>query len=212
MSRMIDITGNRYGRLTVIRVAQRSVNGTHIIWECRCDCGNNTSVRSPDLRNGKTQSCGCLKDEKTSKRFRKHPKGTERLQNVYYAMRARCTNPDDADYPRYGGRGINVCEKWKSGPDQFIDWALSNGYRNGLLLDRIDNDAGYNPDNCRWADDYVQANNRSNTRLVTYRGIERPVSELCRDLNINRSTVIGRLNRGWSIEEAVSIPAGQSRC
>lgn len=206
MRKKIDIKGQRFGRLVVVEQAGNSTNGKPIPWLCMCDCGNEKIIISSSLRYGKTRSCGCLKDEKTSKRSRKYPRGYEGLKDVRRQMIARCTELDHPDYGWYGARGISVCSEWVDGLGAFIQWAKTTGYRKGLSIDRIDNDGNYCPENCRWASDREQANNRSNNHIIKYKGKEYTIAEAARKYNIKHSTLTGRLKRGWSVEKSIEEP------
>lgn len=157
-----DLTGMRFGYLTVLSKDEslKYKHQTHTTWLCLCDCGNTTIVRGYCLRNGHTQSCGCLGREKRLKSATKHGQSETRLYAIWHAMKQRCFNPNHKNYVDYGGRGIKVCEEWKNDFQAFYDWAMANGYEESLSIDRINNDGNYEPQNCRWVTMKEQCNNR----------------------------------------------------
>lgn len=163
----IDLTGKKFGKLTVIKRTHNSVHNA-AQWVCICDCGKTVVVNSNNLRTGHTKSCGCSRTESTSKWLTKystkHGGGHSRLYCVWSGMRSRTKNPKNKRYKDYGGRGIRVCEEWNDF-SVFRDWAVSNGYDpkapyGKCTLDRIDVDGNYEPSNCRWVDLKTQANNK----------------------------------------------------
>lgn len=176
---------------------------------CKCDCGNYHIVSGESLVSGKTKSCGCLKRMKGKARKNTHPYVHTRLYRVWGNMVNRCTNHNNPAYNKYGGRGISVCDEWL----QFLtfrEWAISSGYSEELSIDRIDNDGGYNPDNCRWVDRYVQANNKRNNVMLEFNGRTMTVSEWAREMNINYKALHRRLHAGWTVERALTEPLHNS--
>lgn len=161
MGKTIDITGQTFGRWTVLSHVGRSSRSRQSLWRCRCDCGVERVVTGPSLRAGKSRSCGCLQRETTAKRQTKHGHDTRSNQSPIYriwnSMRQRCSNPNVDGYEYYGGRGVKVCERWNS----FENFLSDMGERpEGMSLDRIDPDGDYTPDNCRWVGFREQVRNR----------------------------------------------------
>ena len=163
--RKLDLIGPRFGRLTITERCGTD-SGGNAKWLCICDCGGDTIATTSHLRGGHTQSCGCLRMERLKTegkvtRFKeKHALSYSRLYRIWTGMKSRCYNPKYTKYSLYGGRGITVCEQWLNDVQAFYDWAMSNGYADNLSIDRIDNDKGYCPENCRWATITEQNRNR----------------------------------------------------
>lgn len=195
----IDLLGNTFGQLKVIKYSHFSNKNTY--WVCQCSCGNQTITTSYRLRTGKTKSCGCL----ISKSATKHGLSHTRLYNIWLHMIDRCRNPKSKDYPLYGGRGITVCSDWKS-LNNFYKWSMDNGYKDDLQIDRINNNKGYKPENCRWDTCKQQSNNRRTNRFETVNNKSDTLANLCRLYGINYQTVNTRLRRGWSLEKSLKTP------
>lgn len=206
MGRFIDLTGQRFGRWTVLRYA--GFHNRQSFWECQCDCGKIKNVRSDHLRKGESKSCGCFRTEATAKRNAltktKHGMRGTRLYETWHSMKQRCSpSCPKANYDRYYGRGIRVCPEWEHNFEAFYKWALSHGYDDSLSIDRIDNDGNYEPSNCRWVTEEVQANNRSSSRFITYNGETKTMAEWAKELNISYSILCSRLSRGKSLQEII---------
>ena len=209
MGRFIDLTGQKFGRLTVI---ERDIERDNIrkaegkkpktYWFCKCECGNITSVESVSLRSGATTSCGCYGKEQRLKAQTKHGLSGTRIKRIYYNMLSRCYNPKTPKFKNHGGRGIKVCDEWlgENGFINFVNWAMSNGYDEELTLDRIDNDGDYSPDNCRWADEETQHKNRRITLYIEYNGEKKTVQEWSKELGITKNTIYGRYFKGYPPE------------
>ncbi len=163
-----DLTGMRFGRLTVISRAPDRVtpSGQHsVMWNAVCDCGNERTVNGSSLKQGLTNSCGCILSERMEKRNTVHGGRNSRLYAIWHSMKQRTENPKAHSYRWYGARGISVCDEWKDGFGAFQSWAIKTGYdpdapRGKSTLDRIDPDGDYCPDNCRWVDMHVQNSNK----------------------------------------------------
>jgi hypothetical protein len=196
----IDITGQRFGRLVVLRLAPRARRERY--WVCRCDCGNETTIRGDHLRYGRQISCGCYKREESASRMTVHGGEGSRLYNTWQKMRGRCADERNA---RYGGRGIRVCDEWSAFPT-FRDWALASGYSEELTIDRIDNDGDYCPVNCRWATPETQARNRGGyNTMLTFNGKTACLTEHAKDADLPGKLVWERIKRrGWSVERALT--------
>lgn len=158
--KLIDLTGKRFGHLLVLHRADTNTKWPY--WTCKCDCGNIKDVSGSCLRRGITKSCGC------SLGRIKHGLSYTSLYNVYDGMKARCYNPEHNRYHCYGGRGIKICDEWlgEHGRDNFLTWAINNGYQKGLSIDRIDVNGNYEPDNCRWTTNSVQMFNRQKRKSI----------------------------------------------
>jgi hypothetical protein len=203
-------TGDVFGRLTVIGEAAPQNGARRVL--CRCSCGKEKIVYISNLVRGKTRSCGCAAHEATSKRFKKHglawdENGKMRpLYGVWLAMKRRCYNKNDKSYTRYGGRGIRVCDQWRNNFLPFYDWAMKNGYKPGLTIERINNSGNYSPENCTWADRTTQARNRRTNHILHYEGKDYTLAEISQLCGLKYSTILSRLLRGWSIKDAIEKP------
>ena len=207
MSRPIDLSGRRYGRLTVLCRSGRQDKNGRSYWECECDCGNRTTVHRGNLVYGRTTSCGCLKQELAVKNATTHDEYGTRLYRIWSGIHTRCYNKDVPSYARYGGRGIVVCDEWRSDFTPFYKWAVENGYSDNLTLDRIDNNGPYSPENCRWATHKQQASNTRKTVRVTFQGETKSLSEWAEITGISRLALWKRIClRGWAVEKALSTP------
>lgn len=196
----IDITGQRFGRLTVLRRVEGKSKG-HTSWLCVCDCGNKVVAYGENIRYGRTQSCGGLHKEVIKKCNSTHGETNTRLFHIWSNMKARCSNKNLGSWKNYGGRGISVCSDWMRF-EAFRDWALLNGYDENLTIDRIDVNGNYEPKNCRWTTMKEQARNKRNN--VVYKG--KCLSEWAEEMGIGLKTLSRRLRSGWSIEKTIFTP------
>lgn len=158
MGRFVDITGERFGRLTVIRLYRKGSGKPcrQPEWLCKCDCGNEVIVRRGNLHTGNTKGCGCLRYENQGA----WKPNENRCWNSWRAMKQRCYNKSNNRYKYYGGRGIVICDEWKNDFNKFQDWSVKHGYADNLTIDRIDPDGNYEPSNCRWVTPFEQASNK----------------------------------------------------
>ena len=207
MAQRVNEVGNRYGSLEVLEYY--GTNGHNALWRCKCDCGNECVKLGISLRAGHTKSCGCLHKTQLIERNRKyHFDYPRRLYHTWVHMIARCEKPKDAAYKDYGGRGIRVCDEWHDF-EKFAKWAISNGYKGTLTIDRIDNSGDYCPENCKWSTKIEQENNKRTNRPVTINGITKNLVQWCNLYGINRNTVQSRLRYGWDIESAITTPVSK---
>lgn len=199
-----DISGQRFGRWTVVRYAGKS-DRRKTMWMCRCECGEERIVFSESLRRGTSLSCGCLHREIASGSHRTHGLSRNPVYQVWASMIKRCTNPNSKYYSYYGGRGIIVCERWrKSFSDFFDDMGPRPSPKHSI--DRINNDGNYEPENCRWATRREQSLNKRNNRLLECRGQKRTLFEWAEIAGINPMTISCRLKHDWSTEAAIFTP------
>lgn len=198
--KLIDLSGQRFARWSVLAQSGNTSRGG-ALWLARCDCGTERVVLGTDLRNGKSQSCGCLRTERTGSLRRTHASSGTRLHTIWKNIRGRTL------HFRAGYEGIKLCADWCSF-EAFRDWALANGYRDDLTIDRIDYDGDYEPSNCRWADLYTQAQNRRNVILMPD---GTPAIVVARKHGIPGHIFRRRLHEGWDLERAVSWPYGKLR-
>ena len=208
MSKFIDLTGKRFGRLIVIRRINND-KCDNLRWLCRCDCGQTIIALGGNLRKEQTKSCGCLQKELSAFRSTKHGhrknRKTSQIYTSWKSMNQRCFDFNNPAYSSYGGRGITVCRRWK----KFENFLEDMGKRPpGTSLDRINNNRNYYKSNCRWATPKQQGRNKRNNRLITFIGKTKCLSAWAEKYNIPRITLTMRLKRGWSIEKSLITPIG----
>lgn len=194
MSKRMDLNGRKFGKLTVLKYSY--VSHGNSFWECRCDCGNTVTVQGGHLLSGHTLSCGCYQKAATSAAKKTHGMTRTRIYRIYRHMLERCFSKSSAGYKDYGARGITVCKGWKENFENFRDWSLANGYSDNLSIDRIDNDKGYSPENCRWATNLIQCNNRRSNVFVEYNGKRMTLASWARNLNLKYQSLVGRWDKG----------------
>lgn len=199
-----DLSGSRFGKLLVIGIDEdRVTGGRKTYWVCKCDCGKEKSIRSDSLtskRLPKTESCGCLRLEKSKVNLKKnhsHKSSKTRLYHTWQGMKSRCYLKNSGCYERYGGRGIIVCEDWKNDFSTFKQWALSSGYNDNLTIERIDFNGNYEPSNCTWIPLPEQSNNRRSSIFIEYQGQTMNLKQWSDKLGIKYGTLNSRYKRGY---------------
>ena len=203
-----DLTGQKFGRLTVIGLQPQKSRKTY--WICQCDCGNVKNVRSDSLQRGNVKSCGCMKKDQDKINLMKstakrkyietgYKVGGTRLYEIWQGMKKRCYNIHDNRYHRYGGRGIIICDEWKNDFIAFHDWAIKNGYADDLTIERKDTDGNYEPDNCCWASNKEQSNNRSTNVKLTIGNSTRTLKQWCDIFEVDYKKINARYSRNKEI-------------
>lgn len=186
----------KYNRLT-IKSVNGEVKGKSSTWlNCQCECGNMKVIRFDYVINGRTKSCGCYRKDnamKQSKNKKTHKHSNTRLHTIHRAMKRRCYDERIEKYKNYGARGIKVCDEWLNDFESFYNWSHANGYNDTLTIDRIDNNGNYEPNNCRWVDQYTQQNNRTNNIQVEYQGKTQNISQWSKELNISYGKLYNRI-------------------
>ena len=191
----IDLTGQTFGYLTVIKRDESNQSGKNAKWECLCVCGSTTITEGAKLRKGIAKSCGCKRGVLKISTMNTHGKTNTRLYRIWHSMKSRC-DYDFKGSERYRGRGIKVCSDWNDSFYKFYDWAISNGYSDFLTIDRIDSNGNYEPSNCRWADKLTQDNNRRSNKTLEINGESRTIAEWSRISRVKYETIRSRISRG----------------
>lgn len=204
MGKLVNRTGRRYERLVVDRRVQEgpASHGRRVRWLCRCDCGESTIATGHELNSGDTTSCGCLQRETTGDRHRSHGLSKSPTYRSWQAAKERCHNPVNHKYSAYGARGIAMCADWR---DSFEAFLADMGERPaGMTLDRIDNERGYEPGNCRWATPAEQAFNCRKTHAIQWRGRTVGVRDIAEAEGVPHNSLRKLIYRGIPPEEAVA--------
>jgi len=190
------MTGEKHGRLVVVSRAENRVKPSgqkRTFWNCRCECGSDVAVASDFLKRGLTKSCGCYNRDAARSRRLTHGQSRTDTYNVWNTMHSRCENPKVQNYPRYGGRGIKVCERWAS----YVNFIADMGERpEGGTIERKNNDGNYEPGNCVWATVKCQQNNRSTNVLISALGKTQTIQQWAEELQINPGTIAWRIRNG----------------
>lgn len=204
-----NLLGKKFGRLIVIKEYESKIQPSgqkKTMWLCKCDCGNKVVVSAYNLKK-QTRSCGCLQKELFLKMNKKHGMYGTRLYRIWNNMKNRCYNKNVKAYKNYGDRGIKVCDEWldkKNGFKNFYLWAMNNGYKENLTIDRINNNGNYEPDNSRWATRSEQNHNRKNSIMLTYNGQTKHITEWAKEYNLSRDCLWERLYvLNWNLEKSL---------
>lgn len=214
MGRCVDLTDMVFGRLTVVERGENDSHGA-ARWVCKCECGTIKLIRGDKIRSGEIMSCGCYQSElrkskerieAISKANTKHGMSNTKLYYVYNNMMRRCYDINNHKYKNYGGRGISVCDEWRNNKELFFEWANASGYKEGLTIDRIDVNGIYCPENCRWADQKTQANNRTTNVFLTYNDESKTIAEWADILGIPAGTLWSRKHNGWDDKSIITTP------
>lgn len=201
MGKKQNLIGKRYGRLIVVSFSRQSHSGSY--WICRCDCGTTTEVIINHLNNGHVKSCGCLNKESVKERMTKHGLYNTPEYRSWISMRSRCNNPNNISFRNYGGRGIKVCKRWNNSFEAFISDMGIKPFR-GASIERIDNEVGYIPSNCRWASRVEQNNNSRHNVIIEIDGTTRPLREWLKMYKISYPTYHYRVKNGWEKIDAIT--------
>lgn len=200
MSRGINEAGNIYSRLTVIKEAGRDRG--RILWSCKCKCGKKCKVLGVRLRNGWTKSCGCLQIEAVKKNATHGASKTKEFR-TWCSIRRRCRDFGYKDYKHYGGRGLKVCKRWENFENFLKDIGPSPSKKH--CIERINNNKGYSPSNCKWALQLDQNNNKRNSYFIKFNGQTLTAAQWARKLGISSATIRARISNGWSIKNALTV-------
>lgn len=203
---MVDLTGQVFGRWRVMSISHRHPKSGNLYWDCVCACGERRKLIGSELSGGRTASCGCLAKEVSSLVHTTHGMKKSITYSSWKSMKSRCVNKKDPSYYRYGGRGITLCTRWVYFENFLEDMGLRPDKT--YSIDRIDNNAGYNKDNCRWIKTVHQARNRRTNKIVEWRGQKMLMCELINMYGVKKTCVYSRLHRGWTLEEAILTPVG----
>lgn len=211
-----ELIGKKYGRLNVEGFEIERKQGKNRIQSrvyliCKCECGTEVRARKDSVLSGAIVSCGCNRREKAHYSGIKHAQSCithnmskTRLYGIWRSMKSRCYNKTCGGFQNYGGRGVTVCDDWKNSFEKFKDWAISNGYKDNLSIDRINVKGNYEPTNCRWITMLDQQSNKTTNHYITYQNKTLTLSQWSRELNIPISTIFNRIRRGKSLVEILT--------
>jgi hypothetical protein len=206
-AKKIDLTGNAFGRLRVIAEAGRTPQG-RVMWLCRCECGTEKEVVGHSLRSGATKSCGCGQGHYRPAGPRPRTRRRRRVYKIWLGMVRRTTKPQADNYPRYGGRGITVCERWRKFENFYADMGEPP---EGSSIERVDNDGPYAPENCRWATDAEQRRNQRRNVKITWCGRTLIAKDWAASLGLHHNVLYRRIAAGWDPERALTTGVDPAR-
>lgn len=199
MGQIRNLNGLRFGRLTVVGFSGLNKH-RKATWNCLCDCGKSVIVVGASLTNGSTKSCGCYEIETKQERNATHGLRKHDLYKTWLNIKSRCYNSNNSHYKYYGKKGIGMCDDWRNNFKVFYDWAINNGWKRGLSIERIDNNKQYEPENCKWIDISKQSQNRTTNHYVADKnGNVYTIAEISRKTNINVHTLYSCYNKHKSI-------------
>lgn len=201
--------GEKHGRLTILEFLYKK--NSHYYYKCKCDCGNEKVINYCSMKTGTVKSCGCYQKEiyeQNKLRFAKMREDNvfkKKLSAILRGMRQRCYNMKDPHYKNYGAKGITICDEWMSedGVNNFYEWAIQNGYKIGLSIDRINVYGNYEPENCKWSTSKEQNNNRTNNIKVIYNGKTYLINDIVEICNVKRRTIASRIGKGLCFEDII---------
>jgi len=208
MSKLIDLSGKKFGHLLVLGHSHRSVSGVNF-WNCVCECGITKAIPGVNIRTGKTKSCGCMTGSFLSATKKTHGMTGTRTYQCWANIIARCTRDSHPSFERYKGRGITVCDSWLKSFDNFL--SDMGEMPEGKTIERVDNDDGYFRGNCIWATQKDQSVNRSTNRVISCDGLSMTVVEWAEALKIPSHVMYKRLKYGWTEQEAIKTPYGEGK-
>ncbi len=202
----IDYSGIKYNKISIIDYYGKKPTANRHFWNAECDCGEKMIITATNIRKKKSKSCmHCSKPTKT------HGKTNTRLFYIWQSMKDRCYNKNNQDYYNYGQKNIRVCDDWNNDFMNFYNWSMRNGYNKKLTIDRINNDKGYQPNNCRWATNIEQANNKKNNIIIEYKGVRDTLPNWARKTGIKPGTLQYRYYNNWDVERMLTLKPKKGR-
>ena len=209
MSIRKDLSGKSFANLKVLKIAQDEKYKKKK-WLCQCKCGELIIVESNNLISGHTKSCKKCSIKNKSEKSKIHGMTNTKLYGVWNGMINRCENPNTTAYKDYGKKGISVCEEWHNA-SIFFEWAIKNGYKEGLQIDRINTQGNYCAENCRWVDRIQNANNKTNNKYIEYNGETKTMAEWARYFGVNYKNLSRNLKKGYSLIQAIERDKNKDR-